>query len=62
MAMSPEEQELRDRFFKILLQTCYPLQDGPDPETALEALIEAAQKLKEHLERELAELRLEQVE
>ena len=62
MSMSPEEQVLRDRFFKVLLETTYPLQNGPDPEMALEALIEAAQMLREHLERELNELRQEQTE
>ena len=43
MSMSPEEQVLRDRFFKVLLEATYPLQNGPDPELALEALIEAVQ-------------------
>jgi hypothetical protein len=60
--MSPEEQMLRDRFFKVLLEATYPLQNGPDPEVALEALIEAAQMLRQHLERELNELRQEQTE
>jgi len=62
MSMSPEEQMLRDRFFKMLLEATYPLQNGPDPEVALEALIEAAQMLRQHLERELNELRQEQTE
>jgi hypothetical protein len=53
---------LRDRFFKTLLEATFPLQGGPDPEVTLEALIEAAQLLKEHLEQELAELRQEQAE
>jgi hypothetical protein len=60
--MSPEEQMLRNRFFKMLLEATYPLQNGPDPEVALEALIEAAQMLRQHLERELNELRQEQTE
>jgi hypothetical protein len=34
----------------------------PDPEVALEALIEASGMLREHLERELQELRQEQAE
>ena len=62
MSMSPEEQMLRDRFFKMLLEATLPLQNSPDPEVALEALIEAAQMLRQHLERELNELRLEQTE
>ena len=62
MATAPSEQELRDRFFQALLQATFPLQQGPDPEVALEALIEAAGMLEEHLRRELAELRQEQAE
>jgi hypothetical protein len=62
MALSPEEQQLRDRFFQSLLQAALSLQAGPDPEVALEALIDAAGLLQEHLQRELAELRREQVE
>jgi hypothetical protein len=62
MALSQEEQEQRDRFFKILLEASFPLQKGPDPEVYLEALIEASQMLKNHLERELDKLRQEQAE
>jgi hypothetical protein len=62
MALSPIEQEMRDRFFKTLLEATFTLQDNPDRETALEALIDAAGMLQEHLERELTELRREQVE
>ena len=62
MSLSPSEPELRDRFFKVLLEATFPLQAGPDPEVALEALIEAAQMLTEHLQRELDELRQEQAE
>jgi hypothetical protein len=35
---------------------------GPDPEPTLELLIQAAQMLEEHLERELGELRQEQAD
>ena len=38
------------------------LKGGPDPEVALEALIEASQMLTEHLQQELTELRQEQAE
>jgi hypothetical protein len=62
MALSPEERELRDRFFKVLLGATLPLQPGPDPEVTLEALIDASQMLTEHLQRELDELRQEQVD
>ena len=62
MALSAEGQQLRDRFFPTLLQAALPLTGGPDPEVALEALIEAAGMLREHLERELTALRQEQAE
>jgi hypothetical protein len=62
MALSPEEAELRDRFFKVLLETTLSLQPGPDPEVTLEALIDAAGMLRDHLRRQLNELRQEQAE
>jgi hypothetical protein len=62
MDLSPAEAELRERFFRSLLQAAFALKTGPDPEVTLEALIEAASLLKEHLEHELEELRLEQAE
>lgn len=62
MALSSEGQLLRDRFFKVLLEASLPLQPGVDPEVTLEALIDAAGMLREHLQRELDELRQEQVE
>jgi hypothetical protein len=62
MALSEAERELRDRFFKVLLEAVLPLKTGPDPEVTLEALIEATQQLTEHLQQEIAELRQEQAE
>jgi hypothetical protein len=62
MALSPEEQQLRDRFFQLLMRTIEPLQPGADPEVTLEALIDASGMLRERLQRELAELRQEQAE
>lgn len=62
MVLSLEEQLLRDRFFKALLSAALPLQQGPDPEVTLEALIEASEMLTEHLRLELDELRREQAE
>ncbi len=60
MPLSPEEQRLRDQFFKTLMDAVRPLQPGADPEVTLEALIDAAGMLQEHLQRELEELREEQ--
>jgi hypothetical protein len=82
MSISPEEQQLRDRFFKVLLEatlplqpepesstwsigmprTTLPLQPGPSHEEALEALIDASQRLTEHLRLKLDELRQHQDE
>jgi hypothetical protein len=82
MALSGEEQELRERFFRLLVQATEPLLPGPDcsnwsigmPESTmplppgpshemtLEALIDASQALKDHLQRELDKLRQEEAE
>ena len=62
MALSSEGEELRDRFLAVLLEAARPFQSGPDPEVALEALIEAAELLHDRLRRELAELRQEQAD
>jgi hypothetical protein len=62
MDLSPAEAELRERFFNALLQATFALKTGPDPEVTLEALVEASALLKEHLERELEGLRLEQAD
>ena len=62
MDLSQQHRELRNRTFEALVTAAVPLKAGPDPELALEVLIEAAGMLKEHLEKELDEIRLEQVE
>ncbi len=59
MELSPSEQALRDRAFKIMLEATFPLQNGPDQEMVLQALIRAADLLKERFEQELEELRQE---
>jgi hypothetical protein len=62
MEPSQVQVELRKRFFEALVTAVLPLKSGPDPEVTLEMLIQAANMLKEHLEKELDEIRLEQVE
>jgi hypothetical protein len=62
MALPQKDRELRDQFFRTLLEATFPLKAGPDPELALELLIQAAGMLKEHLEQELEEIRLESAE
>ena len=59
MELSQAEQELRDRFFQAMLEATFPLQAGSDQEMTLQALIRAAEMLKERFEQELAELRQE---
>jgi hypothetical protein len=62
MALSSVACELRDRYVRILLDAALPLQQGSDPEVALEALIEATQIVRGKFEQELAELRQEEAE
>jgi hypothetical protein len=62
MARAAGPSELKDRFFRVLVDAVLPLQPGPDPEVTLEALIDAAEMLVDHLQRELAEIRQEQAE
>lgn len=62
MPLSSEGKELRDRCLTALLETTRPLQAGPDPEVALEALIEATELLRDRLRQKLTELREEQAD
>jgi hypothetical protein len=59
-----EHRRLCERFVIALIEATGPLQQegAADPEVTLELLIEAADRLKQHLERELAALRTEQAE
>lgn len=59
MVLTPNERELRDRFFHAMLEATFPLQEGVDQEVTLQALIRAADKLRERFEQELDELRQE---
>src|SRR3954465_13972018 len=56
MEASQDRQQLRERFVIALAEAAMPLKAGPDPELALEVLIEAADLFRQHLESELAEL------
>jgi hypothetical protein len=62
MEQSPAEQRIRDRFFEAMVEATVPLKTGPDPEVTLEMFLLAIDKLREHVEHELAELRQEQAE
>ena len=59
MNLPQVEQELRDRCFQVMLEGTFPLQKGADQEMILQALIRAAEMLKERFEQELQELRQE---
>jgi hypothetical protein len=62
MSQSPSVERLREQFLAAMLQATFPLQQGPDPEVVLEALIGAAETLRQRFEQELAELRQESAE
>jgi hypothetical protein len=62
MELQSAPDELCNRMFNALVEAVVPLKTGPDSEVLLPALIQAAGMLKEHLEQELDEIRLEQVE
>jgi hypothetical protein len=59
MVPSAAECQLRDRFFQVMLEATFSLQKGPDQELILQALISAAERLRERFEHELEELRQE---
>jgi hypothetical protein len=59
MSATQTDHALRDRFLQAMIEATFPLQQGPDQEVVLHALIEAAEMLKERFERELEELRQE---
>lgn len=59
MQLMQAERDLRDRYFKAMLEATFPLQAGVDQELTLQALIRAAEMLKERFEQELDELRQE---
>lgn len=60
MDRNEEQEGIRERFLVALVEATYPLQQGTkDREITLGLLIEAAELLKDRLQRELEELRLE---
>jgi hypothetical protein len=59
MQLMQAEKDLRDRFFHAMLDATFPLQVGKDQELTLQALIRAADMLRERFEQELSELRQE---
>ena len=63
MELTNEQERLKERFVLALIEATYPLQQSSaDPEVTLELLIQAADSLKQHLRKELQELRTEQAE
>jgi hypothetical protein len=59
MQLMQSEKDLRDQFFHAMLEATFPLQAGKDQELTLQALIRAADMLRERFEQELSELRQE---
>jgi hypothetical protein len=59
MPSSQTEQPLTHQLFMAMLEATFRLQEGPDREVTLQALIAAAEMLRERFERELEELRQE---
>ena len=59
MQLLQSERELRNQFFQAMVEATAPLQKGQDQELTLQALIRAAEMLKERFEGELDELRQE---
>ena len=61
MDTKEKRRRLRERYVLALIEATFPLQkEAADPEVTLEELIEAADLLKQHLQRELQEFRQEQ--
>lgn len=59
MQLVQSERELRNQFFRAMVEATAPLQAGHDQEITFQALIGAAEMLKERFEQELEELRRE---
>jgi len=59
MQLTQADRELQERFLNAMLEATFPLQAGLDQEMTLQALIRAAEMLKERFEQELDELRQE---
>jgi hypothetical protein len=61
MELTTEQKQLRERFVLALIEATLPLQKGSaDREITLELLIQAAELLKQQLQKEQEQLREEQ--
>jgi hypothetical protein len=61
MELTEQQQRLRERYLLALIDATLPLQQASqDPEVTLELLMQAADLLKQHLQKELEERRGEQ--
>jgi hypothetical protein len=61
MELTKEQKQLRERFVLALIEATLPLQkEAADPEVTMELLIEAAELLKQQLQKEQEQLREEQ--
>ena len=63
MDLTSEQVQLRESYVIALIEATHPLQQASrDPEVTLELLIQAASLLKQHLQKELENLREEQTD
>ncbi|HKM55305.1 MAG TPA: hypothetical protein VJY33_18010 [Isosphaeraceae bacterium] len=63
MELSEEQKQLREQYVLGLIKATYSFQEeSHDPEVTLELLIQATDLLKQHLKKELEELREEQAD
>jgi len=63
MNLTEKQDAQCERYLIALMEATHPLQQAAeDPELTLELLIQAADRLKEHLQKELQELRQEQTD
>jgi len=58
MPLTKKQEQLRERFVMALIEATLPLQkESDDSEITMELLIQAADLLKQHLKKELEEMR-----
>jgi hypothetical protein len=63
MDLTPEQARLRERYEIALIEATFPLlAESEDREVTLEVLLQAADGLKQHLQKELEQLREEEAD
>jgi hypothetical protein len=63
MDLTQEQEQLRERYVIALIEATFPLvKTAADREVTLELLLQAADLLKQHLQKEREDLRAEEVD